>query len=118
MDKLIKEMWVQALRSGEYQQGKSCLNDGGSMCCLGVLCDLHRKEFNGEWRPVDDRTRLTYGSSAGGHYLPHEVMQWAGLSDVNPKLRDGSFLSNHNDGYLMDRPRTFSEIADLIEREL
>jgi hypothetical protein len=34
----IKEKWLSALRSGEYQQGRKALCDGnGGYCCLGVL---------------------------------------------------------------------------------
>lgn len=36
----LPRRWVEALRSGEYQQGQGRLRDGDSFCCLGVLCDL------------------------------------------------------------------------------
>lgn len=40
----IKDRWVQALRSGEYEQGTGylCEIDGGVVkyCCLGVLNEL------------------------------------------------------------------------------
>ena len=36
----IKKQWVQALRSGEYKQGRGQLKQGATFCCLGVLCDL------------------------------------------------------------------------------
>lgn len=33
-------LWIDALRSGEFEQGKSYLNRNGKMCCLGVLCEV------------------------------------------------------------------------------
>lgn len=40
MDKKLKKKWVEALLSGEYEQGAGCLEDEGKYCCLGVLCDV------------------------------------------------------------------------------
>lgn len=31
-----QRQWVDALRSGEYQQGKNLLHSGSGDCCLGV----------------------------------------------------------------------------------
>lgn len=37
--------WLEALRSGEYQQGKRKLfTEEGNFCCLGVACDMYAKE--------------------------------------------------------------------------
>ena len=42
------QKWVDALRSGEYTQGQSCLRktvEGVStFCCLGVACDIYAQE--------------------------------------------------------------------------
>lgn len=42
MDAKTKMLWLNALRSGVYAQGKSSLKsyDGKQYCCLGVLCDV------------------------------------------------------------------------------
>lgn len=41
MNKEIKEKWLEALRSGEYKQGREHLRDeSNQFCCLGVLCDI------------------------------------------------------------------------------
>ena len=42
----IKERWLIALRSGNYQQGKGQLKDGDRYCCLGVLCDIVKDEVH------------------------------------------------------------------------
>lgn len=36
----IKAKWLEALRSGKYQQGKSRLRADDRFCCIGVLCDV------------------------------------------------------------------------------
>lgn len=38
MDREIKKLWVEALRSGHFKQAKGRLVDDGAYCCLGVLC--------------------------------------------------------------------------------
>lgn len=40
MSLTIKEQWIAALKSGKYPQGRSCLQDKGKYCCLGVLCEV------------------------------------------------------------------------------
>ena len=52
----IKQKWINALRSGEYEQGRKSLRDRNKYCCLGVLCDLHAKETGNKW--VEDQYYL------------------------------------------------------------
>lgn len=97
----IKKLWVEALRSGKYKQGKRALKTKNGYCCLGVLCDISNL---GEWKEFsylgEDLT------------LPLEVQLWAGLSTESPIAKD-NLLETYNDtGY------TFEEIADLIEKYL
>jgi hypothetical protein len=121
MDSRVKEMWAAALESGEFEQGKGRLlgigEDGKkTWCCLGVLCELHRREVGGDWSM----------SSVGGAYLensaflPHSVMAWAGLDCENQTT-----LINCNDGFLLDQEDdmsftrlTFPEMAQKIREEL
>lgn len=35
-----QEIWIQALESGKYPQGKRNLNNNGRFCCLGVACEI------------------------------------------------------------------------------
>lgn len=105
MKEEIKKLWVEALRSGKYQQGTGCLRSGAKFCCLGVLCDLHLQETDGEWA----LSHIYHGETA---LLPPLVCDWAGLQGIDPKL-DGRFLSAFNDA-----GSTFPEIADLIEKHL
>ena len=105
----VKAKWVAALRSGEYEQGRTRLCDlDCRMCCLGVLTDLYRKEFGGEWVPVEDG-KLYLDE---GVFLPREVAVWAGLR-FNP------YIGTQSASVLNDElNKSFSEIADLIEARL
>jgi len=124
MHQHIKQPWVDALRSGKYQQGKDFLRREGNYCCLGVLCDLYDRETSG---PGWDE----HCGSGGDDYLgsdtslPGEVTRWAGLigsSDVNHRGEYSVNLRHH--GYrtylssINDEGASFNEIADLIEQQL
>jgi hypothetical protein len=122
MDPQIKAQWVEALRSGEYQQGKrrlhTVLPDGSEeMCCLGVLS--HLAHLAGTCPRQAGERRYTYGAEKNSAVLPREVMAWAGLLDDSPMV-SGVELAEHNDGDLDGKvqPKSFIEIADLIERDL
>ncbi len=123
MNKDIKKRWIEALRSGEYEQAKSelrnniCNSVSGAIiaskfCCLGVLCDIHSKETNTEW--------LGEYYLSGGEFLPTEVREWAGLEGRNPLIPSAkianegptSLTAANDDGF------TFPQIADIIEKEL
>lgn len=51
MNNNLKNQWVSALRSGEYQQGSNCLRLNNNFCCLGVLLDIID---NAKWIDVGD----------------------------------------------------------------
>jgi hypothetical protein len=103
----IKKKWVEALRSGEYEQGRDDLRtEDGSYCCLGVLCDLHSKESGQLWQDAIYRTGFSYLDSST--YSPYEVNQWAGL-----KAKESLKLAEMNDA-----GAPFDEIADYIEMKL
>lgn len=142
MNERIKKLWVEALRSGEYKQARGALNrppEGIAQpgyCCLGVLCDLFRKDTGrGRWiRPnklhehvmdfetVDEDGDATTECS----HLPREVVEWAGLTDNDPILDEGieSELELEDAEYpgrcsaMNDDGVEFPQIASLIERVL
>ena len=111
----IAKKWVEALRSGEFEQGKFQLNTGFSYCCLGVLCELHERDVGGEeWE------RSIRGLQYMGclNDLPRAVQVWAGMQSACGKfLADGApdtnarYLTTLNDG-----GTKFPEIASLIEQ--
>ena len=134
MRKAVKKKWLEALRSGEYKQGKRTLRriepDGGySYCCLGVLCDLAVKEGVIE-QPKLEGNRTVYGSWdtdtndwGSTAALPSKVVDWAftkkeiqhqGRPDLADPRPNGIHLSYWND----QRDKNFDEISDLIEVQL
>jgi len=112
MNPQIKQKWVDALRSGEYQQGQNYLRTDNGFCCLGVLCDLYGKENNVEWNLANNGHNYEFQDN--GSILPLSVMVWSGIEGQNPDIDNGTeTLSGLNDnGY------TFIEIADVIEKQL
>jgi hypothetical protein len=65
MNPEVKSMWVEALRSNDYLQGRGALNRNGLFCCLGVLCDVALK--NGIDLPVDrNGDVVSYDGHSGG----------------------------------------------------
>lgn len=120
----IKEMWVNALRSGDYPQnhdGK--LRNENGYCCLGVLCDLYAKENNKEW---GDYRILGDGYDFEDYFdfPPQSVIEWAGLSNKNPAVEvvydeeDEPFSDNEPLASLNDKGMPFDEIANLISSQL
>src|SRR5712672_113952 len=93
MNTVVKKLWLAALRDGEYIQGRNALRSLGFnqvplFCCLGVLCELHRKHTSeGKWVEPEDTElhadRLYYVLDDTGRSrttLPPGVMEWAGIS--------------------------------------
>lgn len=125
-----RALWVAALRSGEYRQGRGKLTlatqDGYSHCCLGVACEVARA--NGvdlEVEPGPDGFSLFYGEPGEPFrdelYLPEPVREWLGLDsergsldpdvDLATEHRYFRYLSSLNDSAGYD----FNQIADVIE---
>lgn len=104
--------WVEALRSGEYQQTQGTLRNmrrGDSYCCLGVACEIYRKEFGGEWLDLDEDGWPYFLDRSAN--LPDDVQGWLGLKTSTGSFGDGdaSLAGRNDDG------ASFDEIADLIE---
>jgi len=124
MNQQIKEHWVAALRSGEYQQTTGELRNGNGFCCLGVLCDLYLKEKGKQWEVVSED--CFYFPALNLEVLPKEVMDWAELSSYNPNVTVERFNHaiqedtplNIELSYLNDTDHDFKMIAALIEEQL
>jgi hypothetical protein len=120
MNEDIKAKWLAKLRDPETKQGRGYLKlADGSMCCLGVLCELAVEEgvdVKVE-KPIADSAftgRYSYDNAEG--VLPHSVRVWAGMFDANPVINGPAginTLAGLNDGGY-----TFAKIADVIEEQL
>ena len=101
----VYDAWIEALRSGEYKQtdGQLYDDDVNSFCCLGVLCDLARKDggkvnWNDPWKSI---------VQAEGGNLPFYVRQYIGMSDY----QEQKLIKMNDSG-----TQSFKHIASYIER--
>jgi hypothetical protein len=111
MNQRIKKLWIDALRSGDFPQGRGKLKNDKGYCCLGVLEQIAANEgvveFNGE-----------------RHYLSIEVVSWAELGstsagpNTNPYVGDSDLQRAAYCGNLNDEGYDFAFIADRIEAHL
>lgn len=125
------KLWVEKLRSGEFQQGKLALHridNQDSYCCLGVACELYRQATGkGEWvgerqeRVVQTRMAFEVDGEYTTDYLPSPVIKWLGLASPEASFCDPYVESDgcHLESlYRMnDRGYDFPIIAHKIEEE-
>lgn len=134
MDKRVKALWLEALTSGEYEQGKGYLRIQGeegkdSFCCLGVLCDLAEKEGITTSEPpagtenscgdvecdvCNSHKPYLYNSQSGA--LPRRVQEWSGVSGNGNLTKEvegvnSLVLLNDDAGY------DFNQIAEVIREQ-
>lgn len=120
MNKEWKDKWLTALRSGEYLRGKGRLKYIGitsandRYCCLGVLCELYKKE-TGRVKWINGGRDLEITSMLEDHskyhsYIPDEIIDDLNLLD----LKEMEVLVKMNDSL----NKSFVEIADYIEQNL
>lgn len=115
MKTLAKKRWVDALRSGEYEQtqGRLCDEDG-RMCCLGVLIDVTQ---DGNW--VEDMDTSSYDSNytcvEGWLFRDHD-------SNLPGRVRENLGITDRQEQDLIimndEKDADFSEIADWVEANL
>ena len=120
MTKLHKSriaLWVKALRSRKYQQGRGWLHPTEkTYCCLGVACEVYRKETGrGEWVGEDEHqgAAFTQGKQKGSvQVLPDFVGKWFGLPNGSTEVGDEDLVAL-NDFHEW----SFKRIATAIEKE-
>lgn len=118
LPKVFKRKWVEALRSGEYKQGRSSLkqksgDESYKYCCLGVAAEIAGCKFK-------------MGYDGGGAFIQGKITQ-SGLINPKPvtgytkipKLLHGSEgvaskLANFND----QSKWSFKKIATWVEKNL
>ncbi len=107
----FKRRWVEALRSGQYKQGRRMLynRETESYCCLGVGCLINGDQIYG-------------GLGSLGLPRVHEAEAWW---DVLPSSGDPSLpvVKHRGKWYTLtqlndDLALPFAKIADLIEEQL
>jgi len=122
MNEEIKAKWLDALRSGKYQQTTNVLrrerHGAASYCCLGVLCEVVDPDGvwmeSGSGQGANNRT-FGFGTPQADGFPPKRVSVAAGLS-----AGEMQHLSAMNDGATTapEEGATFLEIADWIATHL
>ena len=122
----IKQRWIEALRSGAYQQTQGQLRSAQQpdcYCCLGVLTDLYLRDTQQSWvlqAGLDEENPGEEHYACYNHYLelPSVVSDWAGFHNhPNPIVFDDNTayaLSELNDELRL----SFAEIASIIDEQL
>lgn len=125
------KLWLAALRGGEFHQTNAKLHAddslGGGFCCLGVACELYRRETGeGAWEGDSfGLQKFVLPDFSESHTLPTTVRDWLGLADTIGGFRHEIIKDREDDGPLHlsclsemnDNGCSFSEIAAHIEAE-
>ena len=133
MNPEVKAAWLEALRSGEYEQGKEflcrVLFGKKRYCCLGVLTEVVNDKFLkiGNKLSVENIKNDHLEFNGDFEILPLTVMRVSGLSTRIPSVRIPEFKSNSvventhalRLSHLNDVENfNFNQLADLIEEQL
>lgn len=111
MKPALKKEWLEALRSGDYQQGREYLcritpsGHQERFCCLGVLADIG---LDADWLPRDKGTPAYEIRKGHAGILMNADRKEVGLSSQDHHLLIG----------MNDRGATFADIADWIEENV
>ena len=126
MNKEIKDKWVKALLSGEYQQCQGKLNDGnGGFCCLGVLTEVVEGKdcWEGPSNEFSDDRKIFQNAATCLAPQTKETVDWVDYLPVGHKAIEVSsaasvqnILIGMNDSAL--NQKSFIEIAEWIEENL
>ena len=116
MRKKVNQLWVNALRSGKYEQGRGVLCSlDNKYCCLGVLTEVYieqmkknRKKSKVSKASISTtycKQYLVNGKTIATHQLPEVVRKWAGLTTGKHM-----WAISMNDSHALD----FLDIANCI----
>lgn len=117
--KEVRKLWVEALESGKYKQGKMRLKrtDAGEdrYCCLGVLCDLAAKHG------ICDESREDYAGNWVFDYKtytpPTSVLNWIGLASDSGVFRTDDDVRPRSLTSTNDKSSDFSKVIEIIKSE-
>lgn len=120
MDSVLKTKWLEALRSGKFEQGHKQLayskNKVNHYCCLGVLCEvagLEKKPFKSKFdrksTVIVDQDFVSPSGETMFATLSQDVTAQFGLTE---EILEECVQWNDGEGL------SFSEIADNLEKIL
>lgn len=116
MKKVKAMQLVKALRSGEYEQGRSFLVDKyDRFCCFGVACNISKQ-------PLDWKYDKVRGWEMDGNVfvLPLAIQKEFGFDTEDGRRKDRKDIEINGSSYYSlaganDEGCTFEQIADYIE---
>lgn len=119
-------LWVAALRSGLYEQGREYLHestdDDHTYCALGVACEVADLRVEEDVKWTRDTIIYKYGAEMHDMMAPIELAEWLGIPyQYYLPDRCGDVQVTDDQGhvryvsYLNDAGKSFDQIADLIE---
>jgi len=108
----IQRHFINALRSGQYQEGNLRLRWKDKFTPAGVLADQYLKAMNRPWHEApwvkDERGRVVWKDPRRHIGVPRIIAAWACIPmEVMVKLEQ-----------LNDNGLTYPELADHLEKEL
>ena len=115
-------MWVNALRSGDFKQGRTALRRSVSIssrheheyCCLGVACEVYRGlSDDGDDKWVGDTSDDNFWFQGNSAFMPQIVRQWLGIGRADWGDLEGQLIAMND-----QHGKNFNQIADKIEAEL
>lgn len=103
------ELWIKALESGEYKQGRDYLLRNEKYCCLGVACDLI----------INTKSRKV-GEIELERVLPENVAYFLGIDDTGSFLTPITHIGEEYGSLaqLNDSGVKFKTIARIIREQL
>jgi hypothetical protein len=118
-----QRLWIEALRSGHYQQGYGCLNDWTYVdnvqcdcyCCLGVACMV------AEQHGIEVDRNFSSEQVLGNTFASQPAVQeWLGIATIGGGIRDYDHTSEPNYCRSLwqmndSRQYSFAAIADFLE---
>ena len=113
-----RKLLVDALRSGDYIQGRDQLRTEKGYCCLGVACDVYRQsqDQNSAWK----QRNCGYSFLGAMNSLPEKVMEWFGfetdIGDYGTIDENGPHVNSLTELNDFDK-MSFIDIANVIESE-
>lgn len=113
LNQTIKQRWVEALRSGMYQQGTGALKQetpaGVKYCCLGVLCELKEVSWV-PWTYNPSKKKAAYATQfSDAAFVPYALAKEIGLQESTQVE-----LVEKNDSL----GESFEQIANWVEANL
>ncbi|CAB4197862.1 hypothetical protein UFOVP1323_51 [uncultured Caudovirales phage] len=129
MKKEIADLWIAALKSGEYAQTTETLqrvvakteNDREILpgfCCLGVLCEVAIKHGLKITKELDRISNSFMWYDSSRDYIPPVVQEWSGMKSQSGEFRYDVGLDEYSTKgeltVINDSGKTFEEIAEII----